>query len=164
MTKINPSDVVKWVADDVDLARGDFREADLSNINLRCGRFIGADFTNADLGYATLHGADFTDAKLAGSNLYCTDLNSVIVRGADFTGACLQDSNIEATDFTGCTGIIDAGTDPRGYRFVGVKQADGTWQVKAGCRWFTLDEAREHWGDKSNDDALDRVEVIAAAT
>jgi antitoxin (DNA-binding transcriptional repressor) of toxin-antitoxin stability system len=55
---------------------------------------------------------------------------------------------------------FDAGEDPRGYRFRGCPTRDG-WQVQAGCRWFPLARAREHWRD--NPDALARVERIAAA-
>lgn len=162
MTERNLADIEQWVRNGHDLAAGDFRAADLSHNVLSGGKFTGADFTGVDLSYASLRGTDFTDAKLTGANLYCCDLNTTIVAGADLTGTYLSDAGIEETDFTGCKGIVDAGTDPRGYRFIGVAGEDGAWMVKAGCRWFTLDEARAHWGHKSNDDAMDRVERIVA--
>ncbi len=90
------------------------------------------------LAYADLSGANLSDANLSGANL---------------SGAFLSGANLS---YVG--GVICAGTDRRGYRFVGVMHADGP-RIAAGCRWFTLDEARAHWA--SNPDALARVELIA---
>ena len=102
-----------------------------------------AVLTDADLTGADLTGAVLTDADLTGAVL-----RHAVLRHAVLTGAVL----------TGAVGIIDAGQDPRGYRFVGVRHTDG-WRVAAGCRWFTIAEARAHWGIK-NRDALARVSVI----
>lgn len=76
---------------------------------------------------------------------------------ADLTRANLSDAYLSGTNLSGAAGIIDAGQDPRGYRFVGVQHADG-WLAAAGCRWFTIPEARAHW--VNNPDALLRVAVI----
>ncbi len=40
-----------------------------------------------------------------------------------------------------------------GYCFVYVPCKDGEWQVIAGCRYFTMDEARAHWGSPGYQDA-----------
>ena len=58
----------------------------------------------------------------------------------------------------GADHVYDAGADPRGYRFLGLRLDDGI-TVGAGCRWRHLDRARLHWA--SNPDALARVERIA---
>ena len=79
------------------------------------------------------------------------------------TGASLQDADIGNTIFTNAIGLFDAGRDPRGYRFLGVKQSDDTWMIKAGCRWFTVEQAEDHWALCENDDALARVAQIVGA-
>lgn len=37
--------------------------------------------------------------------------------------------------------------DPRGYDAVAAWRDDKGWMVAAGCRWFTVAEARKHWGE-----------------
>lgn len=95
----------------------------------------------ANLGGADLRGADLRDAYLGGANL----------RDAGLGGADLRDA----------VGCICAGTDRRGYRFVGVRNDTG-WMIAAGCRWFTIPEAIAHWATKGNRDALARIAVIQA--
>ena len=41
--------------------------------------------------------------------------------------------------------LIDCGHRSDGYRFVGIMAADGTIMVQAGCRFFSLTDARRHW-------------------
>jgi hypothetical protein len=62
---------------------------------------------------------------------------------------------------SGCTGaaIIFVGSDHRGYEFRGLFVC-GVWRVSAGCRYFTLPEARTHWS--RNSECLALVEKIAA--
>ena len=60
--------------------------------------------------------------------------------------------------------LIDGGKDSRGYYFTGMLVA-GEWRIRAGCRDFSLEEAREHWGARSasnRPDCLALVEKIAA--
>ena len=99
-----------------------------------------------------------TRANLAGANLASANLASANLRSADLASA-----NLASADLASATGIVCAGTDRRGYRFVGVLHVDG-WRVAAGCRWFTLPEAVAHWTAKGNHDALARLAVIQAAT
>lgn len=70
-----------------------------------------------------LSGADFTGA----------DFSGVHFTGVDFTGA----------DFTGAIGIIRMGPID-GWEMFAVRWPDGP-RIKAGCRWFTVNEAREWW-------------------
>jgi uncharacterized protein YjbI with pentapeptide repeats len=109
----------------------------------------GANLFGAALSYAKLAHADLTGANLADANLF----------GANLFGANLADANLFGATLSGAIGVICAGIDPRGYRFVGVMHDDGP-HVAAGCRWFTLAKARAHWA--TNPDALARVELIAA--
>ena len=53
--------------------------------------------------------------------------------------------------------LICAGRDHRGYEFLGVPHK-GALMIAAGCRWFTLSEALEHWAE--NAEALAKVRFI----
>lgn len=63
------------------------------------------------------------------------------------------------------TDAIDLG-DYEGYRKM-LAQVDGTAYIGAGCRWFTLREAREHWTGRADRPIslamLDFAEAIAKA-
>jgi uncharacterized protein YjbI with pentapeptide repeats len=78
---------------------------------------------------------------------------------ANLSGANLSGANLSGANLSGANGAIDAGTDPRGYRFIGVLYDDGI-RVLAGCRWFTHAEAVAHWTAKGNRDALARVALL----
>jgi hypothetical protein len=111
----------------LDLSGADLREADLS----------WADLNGADLSWADLRGAGLSGAGLSGAGLSGADLSWADLRGADLSGA----------DLSWAVGIAHPPVnDPRGYRCIAVWHADG-WRIAAGCRWFTLAEARAHWGD-----------------
>jgi len=136
-----------------DLTGAVLTDADLTGAVLRHAVLRHADLTGAVLTRAVLTGADLTGAVLTDADLTGAVLRHAVLRHAVLTGAVLTGAVL-----TGAVGIIDAGQDPRGYRFVGVRHTDG-WRVAAGCRWFTIAEARAHWGIK-NRDALARVSVI----
>lgn len=76
---------------------------------------------------------------------------------ANLTGAELAGANLTGANLAGAT-LIDAGQESRGYRFVGVP-TDGV-RILAGCRWFTVTEAREHWS--GNPEALAKASLIEA--
>ena len=99
----------------------------------------------ADLSKADLSGADLSGASLSGANLSKADLRWANLRGADLSGANLR----------GAIGIICPPiNDPRGYRCIAVWY-DDQWRIAAGCRWFTVDEGRRHWGpDYTGDRAI----------
>ena len=77
------------------------------------------------------------------------------LQGLDLHRAYLSGANL-----SGAKNAIDLGDDPRGYRFIAVAHADG-WRIKAGCRWFTVDEALAHWAN--NPDALARVRIASSS-
>ena len=63
-----------------------------------------------------------------------------------------------------CPGLTPGGKDSRGYQFIGVK-IRGQWRIIAGCRNFSLADARSHWGRdglRGRPDCLALVELIAA--
>ncbi len=111
----------------------------------------GADLRGAYLRGANLRGANLRDAYLHDANL----------RGANLRGAYLRGADLRGADLDSAIGAVCLGTDPRGYRFVGVRHDDG-WRVLAGCRWFTVPKATAHWKAKKNKDALARVAILKA--
>jgi hypothetical protein len=117
----------------------------------------GANLTGANLRNANLTGVDLRDANLTGANLPGADL-----RNANLTGVDLRDANLRNADLRGAIGYLCLGYDPRGYHFRAVKHANG-WRISAGCRWFTVPEAVDHWTANGNRDALARVAIVEAA-
>ena len=95
--------------------------------------------------------------SLAGANLADTILGGADLAGANLAAANLAGANLGGAYLGGAT-LIDAGQESRGYRFVGVP-TDGV-RILAGCRWFTVTEAREHWS--GNPEALAKAALIEA--
>lgn len=69
----------------------------------------------------------------------CTSLTSLDLPAATYVyaGGC-----------TSLDGAIFAGKDERNYDFVGLRLR-GEWRVLAGCRNFSPEDARFHWGSNS---------------
>jgi len=85
-----------------------------------------ANLSDANLGGAALGGANLGGANLGGANL----------RGANLRGA----ANINNI-------IIDGGLRSDGYRFLLTRRKKGGWRVEAGCRDFTVADAKKHWDE-----------------
>ena len=85
---------------------------------------------------ADLTDADLTGAVLTGAVLHGAVLHGAVLRGADLTGA----------DLTGATvkGLLRRATRADGYEFT-LWDCQGGFFISAGCRWFTMAEARQHW-------------------
>ena len=95
------------------------------------------------------------------------NLNEVLERhqawlygGRGGVRANLTGANLTGANLTGAVGVIDLGLRSDGHRFVLVRQPDGPPMLKAGCRWFTLAEARGHWmftriGTRLGNESLD---------
>lgn len=117
-------------------------------------------------GYEITPRADLREVKLRGANLYRADLRGANLRGAnlrraDLGGADLREVKLREANLSGAINAVCLGYDQRGYRFVGIRH-DGGWCISAGCRWFTMPQAIEHWTDKGNKDALARVAILQA--
>ena len=81
------------------------------------------------------------EANLSGANLIEADLS-----GTDLSGANLSRANLSGADLSGANlRLIGGRTD--GYYFYLIREDVPTNRVMicAGCRYFTLDEARAHW-------------------
>ena len=131
--------------------------AKLCRVNLREARMCMADLSNSDLSYSSMTNANLRRANLRGANFSGANLRGADLSLANLYGANLSGVELYKVDLYGAKGIVNAGMDWRGHLFIGVQRDDG-WMVKAGCRWFTISEAKDHW--KDNQDALCRVAVI----
>ena len=135
----------RWLEGTDDGVRANLSYANLSGANL-----FGASLSNADL----------TSANLFHANLFRANLSCANLSNADLSRADLFHANLFHANLFHAIGIIDAGQDPRGYRFVGVRQGE-SMRIYAGCRDFTIEEAERHWTEAGNKDALIRVSLIA---
>jgi len=123
----------------------------------------GADLDGAYLDGANLGGANLRDANLDGANLDGANLGGANLRGAYLRGADLRDANLGGANLRGAylggASIIDAGRDSRGHRFLA---RDGKpVMIHAGCRWFTLEEAKAHWVEAHKTDTALHAECNA---
>ncbi len=118
-----------------DLREANLREADLRGANLR-----GANLRGANLRWANLCRANLREANLRGADLRWADLHEANLHGADLRGADLRGANLR-----GATGWIPLSETDHGY-LVGASWHGDHWQIQAGCRNFTVAEARAHWG------------------
>jgi uncharacterized protein YjbI with pentapeptide repeats len=113
----------------------------------------GADLRRANLRYANLRYADLSGANLSGADLRGADLSGADLRGAELRGANLSGANLSGA------GVVSLGYDTRGYHFLLRKEDE--LRVTAGCRRFTLPEARAHWTTAHNEEPLLRAEILA---
>jgi uncharacterized protein YjbI with pentapeptide repeats len=83
-------------------------------------------------------------ANLSGANLYVANLYGADLSGADLSGANLSGANLSGANLYRAKGIVRVGPSLDGYEFFGTVIEGKVW-IKAGCRWFSADKAREHW-------------------
>ena len=102
----------------------------------------GADLDGASLDGASLIGANLNRASLDGASLDGANLDGASLDGANLTGASLNGAKIN-NDKT-VIGILRRATRSDGYEFFLWHCEDGFY-IKAGCRFFTLEEGRKHW-------------------
>ena len=125
-----------------------FGGADLRRANLRRADLGGAYLGGADLGRAYLGSADLGGAYLGGADLRGADLGGANLRGADLGGANLRGADL------GEQWVIQGACRSDGYWFMLTSLTGEGVRVKAGCRNFTLAEAREHWTATRKDTPL----------
>jgi hypothetical protein len=138
------------------LTRTDLTCARLSGADLSGADLSGADLSGADLTGADLTGADLTGADLTGTVLTRTDLTGARLTGADLTGAGLTGARLTGADLSGArlsgadlsgatvNRLLRRATRADGYEFSLWDCQEGFF-IAAGCRWFTLAKARQHW-------------------
>ena len=87
-----------------------------------------------------------TRAHLAGADLAGANLVDANLVDADLARANLADANLVGTNL-GEQWIVQGATRSDGYSFFLQKLTrDAEPMVKAGCRYFTIAQAQEHWG------------------
>jgi uncharacterized protein YjbI with pentapeptide repeats len=113
----------------------DFARAYLVGVNLADANLAGVNFTDANLADADLAGSNLAHANLAHANLVGSNLAHANLAHANLAHAILGDQ-----------WIIQGAIRSDGYHFMFQKMtADTEPMVRAGCRHFTLAQAREHW-------------------
>ena len=101
---------------------------------------LGLSANQAIKNGADLRNADLRDADLSGADLRNADLSD-----ADLSGADLRNADLRNADLRGARGVLKLPvSDMRYMDWIAVWFGD-QWMVKAGCRWFTIQESRDHW-------------------
>ena len=72
-------------------------------------------------------------------NASLTTLQFADLRGANLYGANLRGAN-----------VIVGGMRSDGYQFLLFKEENGELMLRAGCRYFTIADARKHWTNTRN--------------
>jgi len=119
----------------------------------------GANLSRANLSRAYLSGANLSRAYLSGANLSGADLSRANLSGADLSRAKINDKT--------ALGILRRATRSDGYEFFLWHCQEGFY-VKAGCHFFTMAEARQHWtatraGTPLGHESLDILDFFDAA-
>ena len=81
------------------------------------------------------------------------DLSGAFLSGADLSGANLSGATLPSTH-------VLLLTTQAGYPVFGVYQG-GVWRIIAGCRDFSLDEAKAHWSAPDYHTPLDGRRIVA---
>ena len=165
---------VKWAIK----ARANLAGADLAGADLAGANLADADLVGAYLAGANLADADLARANLAGANLARADLARAYLAGADLAGAYLADAylagaylagadlagaNLAGANLAGANlagaylsnqWIVQGAVRSDGYVFMLTNLKDEGVRLKAGCRNFTMAEARQHWKATRDDTPL----------
>ena len=132
---------VKWAA----ITGADLSGAYLSGAVLRGAVLSGAVLSGADLRGADLRDADLRGAYLRGAVLRDTDLSGAYLSGAVLRDADLRDAVLRDTDLRDAV-LIHCGARSDGYEFFAHIRNGDLW-IKAGCRYFTVADAKAHWAN-----------------
>ena len=106
--------------------------ANLAHANLVGASLVGASLVGTCLNRANLDGANFVGANLDGASL-----NGASLAGAEFVGAKINNDKTAVR-------ILRRATRSCGYEFFLWHCQEGFF-IKAGCRFFDMAEARQHW-------------------
>jgi hypothetical protein len=158
------ADHLKWLRDEGG------QRADLSGADLSCANLSRANLSDADLRGANLSGADLSGANLFGADLSCANLRGANLFGANLSGADLRGANLSCAKINNnktAIGILRRATRADGWEFF-LWHCDDGFYIKAGCRFFTLEEGRKHWkatraGTPLGDETQDILAMFAKA-
>ena len=107
-----------------------------------------------------MRGADMRGANMQGAYMRGADMQGADMQGANMQGAKIDNGNI-------VIGILRRATRADGYEFFLWHCQEGFF-IKAGCHFFTMAEARQHWtatraGTPLGDESLDILDFFDAA-
>jgi uncharacterized protein YjbI with pentapeptide repeats len=149
-------DHAKWLRGEgearANLTGADLTGANLTGANLTGAYLGGADLTGANLASAYLTGANLAGAYLTGANLTGADLTGAYLGGADLARAKLNNGAVVVGLVARITRIIEP------YEFFAWRTEQGDY-VKAGCRFLTVAQYRDHAATYSDD--AKRAETLA---
>lgn len=136
------------VESSADLSGSDLSHSDMSGMDLNSVKLSGTNLAFSDLSNTTLdlskmcraqcNGANFSGARMYGVDMSHGDFC------ANFYGAIMEDCYLDGADFTGARGLVSLGA-PYDWQVILVFQPSGEHMIGAGCRWFTIWKARDHW-------------------
>ncbi len=142
--------------------------AHLDGASLVGAHLVGASLVGAHLDGAHLDGARLVGAHLDGASLVGAHLDGASLVGAHLDGARLDGALVFDKKVKRLVAIVSRIQDP--YVFHAFEtEADGVW-IRAGCRWFSLEQYRAHTATYSDEikqaetrDILDFIECRAVA-
>ena len=117
-----------WLEDNTKGKRADLRNIDLTYSKLR----------NMDLRYV-----DLRNVKLMNVDLSFSDLRGANLRGADVRGSKMTGVNLVYAYLDGIIGLPSVRVS--NYQMTLLPGP----KIHAGCRWFTIPQAREHWAPEN---------------
>lgn len=143
---------------------------DVGKLTLRDSNLAGvalshADLAGADLSCCNFNNADLRHANLYGCNLADSSFDNTRMTGATVVNANIEDTNLGHTDSRYINGLILLDELNDYYVWAYPRGREKLLRIRAGCRDFTLAEARQHWS--ANDDGKEpamsgREEIFAA--
>jgi uncharacterized protein YjbI with pentapeptide repeats len=109
---------------------------------------------------ANLDGAGLVGASLDGANLDGANLDGASLVGANLVGAKINNDKT-------AIGILRRATRSDGWEFF-LWHCDDGFYIKAGCRFFTMEDGRKHWkatraGTPLGDETQDILAMFAKA-
>ncbi len=124
------------------LSQANLSQANLSQANLSRANLSRANLSQANLSQANLYGANLYGANLYGANLSRANLSQANLSQANLSQANLYGANLYGANLSQAKNILTAMAD--GWPIYALQWDNGI-RIKAGCHWFTEDEARTHW-------------------
>lgn len=124
-----------------------FNEVVLAHFHLDGITFESCSFIRADLRHISLRNANLEDCVFTNARMHGADLSGANVDGVSF-------DEVEARHIGGIIMLGELDT----WIVTAHRASTGELRIKAGCRNFTLPEAKEHW----DSDRTDRAEIRAA--
>ena len=127
--------------------------ASLARASLDRANLVGAYLVGANLVGASLVGANLDGASLVGANLDGASLVGASLARASLARASLARAYLDRANLVGAIGapeLLQLG--PVDTWLITLINTPKGWRVCAGCRDFTVAEAREHWMAKRRHD------------